>query len=880
MVADASNLGRAALNAVLWDDNPTTLDLLGFDAVVAPVVAALHQADLDPVTIGVHAPWGGGKSSVLNLLAEAKDARWVIVRTTPWEYEDHLDVKGTLIAEVLEGIKSATHPVDQVADRFIGLLRRVSWSRVGIAIAKGAVTMRWSPAELLEAFTPSQDSPQQSMAAFRREFEEVLELLPDVDRVVVLVDDLDRCLPPATVATLEAIKLFLSVKKMAFVIAADQNMVKEAIAASLVGSNRGELFAENYLEKIVQLPVSLPRLSPTEAEAYIALLLVPRDGDAAAFRGLVNHVGARRRANQQPLLGDLDGLSVRPSEDAMRLAAQLNQGLAPSERGNPREIKRFLNAFGVRSQVAEARGLHLEPDVMVKLLLLETRYRNEFDKLVGLPEAERLVLLGHWEAWGRGERDDRPAIVTETTKAWAGSEPRLHGEDLGPYITLAATLAASSLGAALTDEQRKLVRALLDDLETVRTEAIDSLKTIGADDGRKVANSLLAEARRGSEEFTVRAIEALAAVAKAVPDLAGEFAGDVKQGLWSRLDAASALQLASSEVPEFVALAGPASSRRNRGPCRSRGRSYRSWGLGMGTSGAYGGSGKSSWKAAREQLEALAGDAGPGDGRGEAGRRPGGDDGAGETGTAVGAGGGDAGGAASAADLAAAIAAALQRDDPDLRPRAPRVYPTGSLLPSRGGGGRGGGRSGASFASGGSTTAGRRSVSRSAQRGGAALGAAYAYREGNREALRALNLDFDELAALGPRQRFDRILAVVLGDANHPDEYALRRAVAEQMKTILLSETPQSPLEAIRGMIGSLVFQLGVLELRAQRRAGLDLTAVAAAERQLRRWIDLRVRSVGAGLTSNIPVAGMQAAAARILQESTRILRAGRTVAP
>ena len=41
--------------------------------------------------------------------------------------------------------------------------------------------------------------------------------LPEIERVVVLVDDLDRCLPDAIVAALEATKLVLSVPKMAFV---------------------------------------------------------------------------------------------------------------------------------------------------------------------------------------------------------------------------------------------------------------------------------------------------------------------------------------------------------------------------------------------------------------------------------------------------------------------------------------------------------------------------------------------------------------------------------------------------------------------------------------------------------------------------------------
>jgi hypothetical protein len=69
----------AGLRAALWDDNPATTDLLGFDIVVDAVVAALREAHLDPITIGVHAPWGGGKSTVLGLIKAAKDEHWLVL---------------------------------------------------------------------------------------------------------------------------------------------------------------------------------------------------------------------------------------------------------------------------------------------------------------------------------------------------------------------------------------------------------------------------------------------------------------------------------------------------------------------------------------------------------------------------------------------------------------------------------------------------------------------------------------------------------------------------------------------------------------------------------------------------------------------------------
>ena len=346
---------QAKNHVLLWDDNPSDVDLLGFDAVVAPVLAALNAPNLDPLTIGIHGPWGSGKSTLLRLLEQqiASDQSHVVIRTRPWEFDDQADVKGTLIAEVLEALERRFGEEASVTEKVGNLFKRISWSRVGLALGKGAITMQWDPKELIEAFTPERRDAPHSMAGFRDAFGELLDDLPQVTRVVVLVDDLDRCLPDAVMSTLEAIKLFLSVKKMVFVVAADQDMVRDAIAASLDASSRSERFAVRYLEKIIQLPVSLPRLAQYEAEAYITLLLAYAEyGQGNAFDRLVAHCSERRRINALPLVGDTSALDWRPDDELLLLAAQFAHGLEADRVSNPRQIKRFLNAFGVRREVA------------------------------------------------------------------------------------------------------------------------------------------------------------------------------------------------------------------------------------------------------------------------------------------------------------------------------------------------------------------------------------------------------------------------------------------------------------------------------------------------------------------------------------------------
>jgi hypothetical protein len=548
--------GVSVAGIILWDDNPSEMDFLGFDAVVVPVMDAIQAPELDPVTIGIHAPWGGGKSTVLGLIAQQinGDRRYLVVRTDPWEYDDQTDVKGTVIAEVLGALAERFGADAGLKDRTKALLKRISWSRVGIAIANGALTMQWDAEKLIEAFTPRTKETPDSMTGFRSEFASLLEGL-EIDRVVVLVDDLDRCLPGAVTATLEAIKLFLSVKKMVFVIAADQDMVRDAIAVSVDSASRGDRFATRYLEKIIQLPVSLPRLAPHEAEGYTALLLARSESpDGEAFETLLAHCKRRRIDQRFPLIGDLDALDWKPEPALLLLAAQLAQGLGSDKVSNPREIKRFLNAFSVRRHIAEARGITIEPAVIGKLLLLEDRYRDDFDMLAATPETERSALLEAWETWAAraGDDDKQPEGISKATRAWAVAEPTLSGVELGPYITLAATLVAASLGGDLSDELAALVSRLIGESGADRANAQEALAKRPVADHRQAVAGLLNRARRVAEAAEI--VEALIGVAKATPELADEIAVGVRQECWRKLEPASVAALASSDLPPLAAL--------------------------------------------------------------------------------------------------------------------------------------------------------------------------------------------------------------------------------------------------------------------------------------------------------------------------------------
>ena len=125
------------------------------------------------------------------------------------------------------------------------------------------------------------DSAPEQMDAFREEFEELLHQA-DINRLAVLVDDLDRCMPETAIKTLEAIRLFLFVPKSAFVIAANEDMIEYAVRQhfpDMAVATGSATYARNYLEKLIQVPFRLPSLGYTETHIHITLLLVPNESE-------------------------------------------------------------------------------------------------------------------------------------------------------------------------------------------------------------------------------------------------------------------------------------------------------------------------------------------------------------------------------------------------------------------------------------------------------------------------------------------------------------------------------------------------------------------------------------------------------------------------
>jgi hypothetical protein len=472
MTVPNGNMRGPRVPTQFWSDNPSSLDLLGFADVTAPVAEAVLRKKLDPVTVGIEGDWGSGKSSILAILGRelSEDKSVVVISTHPWEYDPATDPKATLIAEVLNAVREEAVErkggwdklSKSVQGRFKSLARRVKVSKVIKLAANSALTMGLpSLDDLVDLFGKEEEEVQEpTLQGFRVEFGKLMDELDDIERVVVLVDDLDRCLPKTVVATLEAVKLFLSVEKMAFVLAADRRTVSLAIATQYEPSPQAAEMGRQYLEKIIQIPVRVPALGRGETEAYLALLMLERhlDGDAP-LEPFAKHCADRRAAGEGNVLvglpvGDLTGEAKADLQLATMLAPVLYERL----NGNPRRLKRFLNEYWIRATIAGRRGIDLQPNALAKLMVLEQLEDAAFVTLLNwMREGElsrRLVAL---EKDGKAVEGAVSESALAALREWAKLEPELAKLDLEPYLRLAASLRSQvSPESGLPAEVREL----------------------------------------------------------------------------------------------------------------------------------------------------------------------------------------------------------------------------------------------------------------------------------------------------------------------------------------------------------------------------------------------------------------------------------------
>mgnify|MGYP004417317796 CR=1 FL=1 len=474
-------------------DNETRVDLLNNEAIALTIIRMLRDRPDKPVTLGVHGDWGAGKSSVLEMIEVALDdeKKVLCIKFNGWRFQGFEDAKIALIEGIVTALLQKRPKLTKANAAVKDVLKRVDY----LKLAKRSGGLIWnattgmpspdqvqsvvgtlknfasSPQELatkdnLESLAsnlggllkPAEEKRlPEEVEEFRKAFDNLLKEA-DIDQLVVLVDDLDRCLPETAIETLEAIRLFVFTERTAFIIGADEMMIEYAVRKhfpDLPDTTGPRDYARNYLEKLIQVPFRIPSLGETETRIYVTLLLIgalvgEEDTD---FQKLITE--GRNRLKRPWASKPLDTAAIKEALgdkieafEMLTLSDQISSVLASGTKGNPRQIKRFLNALLLRKSIAEARGFgdEVQLPILAKLMLAERFKPTLFEQIAtsassapnGKCKELSILEANHQEQKNAADNALVAAwLGSESVISWAKLQPKLANVDLRPYLFVA-----------------------------------------------------------------------------------------------------------------------------------------------------------------------------------------------------------------------------------------------------------------------------------------------------------------------------------------------------------------------------------------------------------------------------------------------------------
>ncbi len=147
-------------------------------------------------------------------------------------------------------------------------------------------------------------------------------------KLVVFVDDLDRCFPDKAIALLENVKLVLNQPNMTFVLGIAPKVIQAYLKSKYKKEyDIGSDLYEDYLEKLVQLPFSVPDIKENVQEYVRGLLLreevfgkISAEDFKAAYEPLVSICGPACKDNPRAIVRFLNRLLLlkRVHEEKVR----------------------------------------------------------------------------------------------------------------------------------------------------------------------------------------------------------------------------------------------------------------------------------------------------------------------------------------------------------------------------------------------------------------------------------------------------------------------------------------------------------------------------------------------------------------------------------
>ena len=349
----------------IFSDEPKSGSLaLNYNEYVETISKIIAHSK-PPYTIGIFGSWGTGKSSVMKNVQAKIKGKCDFIEFNAWRFEQEenhatIPLLITIISKLITILeKENSKELEKagvktpLAEKIEGVLRGLM---INFKVGFPGVLELGAKYDFKNAEIKDDGKNQILKSTFHDGIDLIEELIPKIKsselndnlKIVIFIDDLDRCTPEKTIQIFESIKVFLNIDEIVFVLALSQEIVEMAV--DIKYREFRKLFkGKDYLKKIIQLPIMLPTWNEKQIEEFLEHLL--------------------KNYHNQTL---------------KKLFLENKNLIAESVESNPREVIRLLNNFIFSKQIFKERNVR--DDTLLAIQALRLRWPKFYEKIQNNPD--------------------------------------------------------------------------------------------------------------------------------------------------------------------------------------------------------------------------------------------------------------------------------------------------------------------------------------------------------------------------------------------------------------------------------------------------------------------------------------------------------------
>ncbi|WOD43177.1 KAP family P-loop NTPase fold protein [Hwangdonia lutea] len=260
---------------------PAKEDLLNFKPYaekVQNIIRGLSNST-ESIVIGIDGHWGSGKSTFSNMLFQGlesftektNDRRIIKMRYNPWLYSGSEEMLFDFLNQMKKSFYQSESNFKKIGDAILKYSKYLKSVRISGKIGLGEMAslgVSVEPEEILKRLGEDLTNSGDGLIELKEQINKLLEK-SDI-KLVVFIDDLDRLDKDELFTILKLIKLTAGFHHVVFVVCMDFDMVANSIYHRFGTASED---GQKYLEKIVNIPISLPLIEEIDRKKFVVKLL-------------------------------------------------------------------------------------------------------------------------------------------------------------------------------------------------------------------------------------------------------------------------------------------------------------------------------------------------------------------------------------------------------------------------------------------------------------------------------------------------------------------------------------------------------------------------------------------------------------------------------